>query len=873
MAGTLIVYQGLRGTEVTFRRTRGYRPDVSDILVPMDEFLGRFTLVPPRPPVWAASDPSIPDLEAIRGAGGIPAVPERVSLEAAGTLCMAEVQDRDWQVIVHPLYVQRVDEVKRADSGLRSMVRIRLVDERVFWRERGFLRRWSYNRPRARGGLAKDSLKPDGGTYSLDEVALDVTNALPRSPRLVYWPASWTSVKGHMHFTRHAPAHVALAELQRIGRSEEPCLRLDGTLAFHIAGDGMVGFAPSGKGPNAEKIPPETIVSLNGTGRRLTLEPTYDPDYVVVVGGITIRTEAIDDWEPVLVLPDDGAGGPPRRVVPLNDETLARYTGGKVTMKTLSALVLMPRMFQNVPGLSEVWIELLREQAWRLWRLPKAVKAKAKDDLSEDDEPGENAHLLPLLARAEDVGGRRMPVTVETYRFATQHLKFFSSTSILATNAQATMARVKETVAKTSLASVKQNPFDQQAWNFATNAYLTPSKLLQDIAGSLPENVPTETLNGYITTLRQLEQVTQAGYGPAASAYEAAMAEEAKGLDELDGGARSEALAIAKKAVQLEKDIRERSSATGSLGSGPAAQVARAALFYDNVSVIFRSPEGELLREAFKTEVQADLRAASLKQTDAVFKRVRTGTGTAGAVKASTIGFLRNRPDRTPDRGARVFSAELGIVQVSELPGWVLPDGTPSEDSTGTFTPKPVRVLFGATRRPATDRSLVDGKSIVRGTLPANLLTSSEGDGQTYFVMAFRRGPDGLPIKIELAEVPVGDGMPIPREDLVELVPLPPHVGNRGELETDAIAAATSAFVRPAQVRAEDITMARPVPVNVDGVVAAVETKSRPGGNGFLTTITTGGASAPDPNPFRTKDRPPRMQQRGDDAAREGLSA
>lgn len=872
MAGTLVVYQGLRGREVTFRRTRGYRPDVSDILVPMEEFLSRFTLVPPKPPVWAASDPSIPDLEAIRREGGVvPAVAERSSLEASGTLCMAEVQDRDWQVIVHPLYVQRVDEVKRADSGLRSMVRIRLVDERAFWRERGFVRRWSYNRPRARGGLAKDSLKPDGGTYSLDEVAQDVTNALPRSPRLVYWPPAWTAMKGHVHFSRHAPAWVALAELQRIGRAEEPCLRLDGTLAFHAAGDGKVAYAPAGKGANVEELPPSLVASLEGTGRRVTFEPAYDPDYVVVVGGVTIRTEAIDDWEPVLVLPDDGGGGPPRRVVPLNDETLARYTGGKVTMKTLSALVLMPRMFQNVPGLSETWIELLREQAWRMWRLPKAVKQKAKDDTSEDDEPGENAHLLPLLARAEESGGRRMPVTVETYRFATQHLKFFSSTSAVATNAQATMARIKDEVARTSIAAVRQNPFDQQAWNFATNAYLTPSKLLQDVAGSLPENVPTETLNGYITTLRQLEQVREAGFGGSAQAFEAAMAEEAKGLDELDGGARTEALAIARKAVQLEKDIRARSSARD--GAGPAGQVGNAAVGRDNVSVVFRSPEGELLRQAFKESIAADLRAASLKQTDEVFKRVRTGTGTAGAIKPSTIGFLRNRPDRTPDRGARVFSAELGIVQTSELPGWVLPDGTPSEDSTGTFTPKPVRVLFGATRRPPTDRSVLDGKSQLRGILPANLLTSAEGDGQTYFVMAFRRGPDGLPIKIELTEVPVGDGMPIPREDLVELVPLPPKAGNRGDLETDAIAAATTAFIRPEQVRVEELTVARPFPVNVDGVVAGVEIRSRPGGNGFLTVITTGGASAPDPNPFRTKERPARMQKRGDDAAREGLSS
>mgnify|MGYP001565482610 CR=1 FL=1 len=107
------------------------------------------------------------------------------------------------------------------------------------------------------------------------------------------------------------------------------------------------------------------------------------------------------------------------------------------------------------------------------------------------------------------------------------------------------------------------------------------------------------------------------------------------------------------------------------------------------------------------------------------------------------------------------------------------------------------------------------------------------------------------------------------RPDLVELVPLEGG-NNKGALDETARAVAEGVFGRPDRVEAAKYSVARPWPVNTDGVVAGVEIAMRPNGKGFVTTIHVG-SDAPAIKPLdRTRVRV-RRGAASDGAAREGL--
>jgi hypothetical protein len=266
----------------------------------------------------------------------------------------------------------------------------------------------------------------------------------------------------------------------------------------------------------------------------------------------------------------------------------------------------------------------------------------------------------------------------------------------------------------------------------------------------------------------------------------------------------------------------------------------------------------------------------------------------AGLEPGDPIVFIRNRPERRRDPKATVFSEELGIVQTGSLPGRVVnakgAEAIPAEDSSAYFVPGPVRVLFGATRRPRTDQALTDDVTVSRNEAPGNKLNDN-GDAQTYFTRAFQRAEDetGTPVIVPLSMIPVGEGQAVSRPDLVELIPLQQEVedtlaggvkrkrlagqtGNKAVLESDAILAAQAIFSRPKRVSTQRATVSRPLSVNCDGVVDSVEVRMNPGGIGFTTVILTGGEATRDPNPFRTRARPARMTRKGDDADREGIT-
>ena len=190
---------------------------------------------------------------------------------------------------------------------------------------------------------------------------------------------------------------------------------------------------------------------------------------------------------------------------------------------------------------------------------------------------------------------------------------------------------------------------------------------------------------------------------------------------------------------------------------------------------------------------------------------------------------------------------------------------------SGTFVPKSPLVSFGAVLRPKVDRGLarpVTGGPQERG---ASVIPAALTDQESYYTASFRRAAPGQAAPVALSDVPPGEGVAVSRPDLVELVPLE-GAGNRGALDETAQTIAEALFKRPERVEAAKYSVARPWPVNCDGVVSGVEIALRPNGKGFVTTIHTGAASEVlDPLGRGTRPRVPRGQP-SDAAAREGLS-
>lgn len=884
MAGTLATYQGIECADVTFRRTRGFGPDVSEAVFLLSSFPDGFDFRVPQPGAVVGPIPVVePDLEALRSGRprarvqtGSGALAGRKSLDFAGALVLAEVDadGQEFKVVVSPLFVVAIDRVKQAEGGGPALVRVSLADERVLWAGRGFLRRWSYNRVRGDGTVAADSVKPGGAPYTLAEVAGHVVAELPRAPRLAATPEAWALRKGAVEFAPLSPAVSALGEVVRLGSVEDPVLRLDGTVALYKAGEGSIGYARDGRGDNAAELPADLLVSLEGRGQGATLEEDYPPDYVVVRGGQRITTVAMDDADPVLVLED------PLRVLPLTDETVRRLTEGRWGLEGLARFVMVPRAYQSATGIREEVAQLFREQAWRYWRVRGVVvETRAKDEQGRElpgvfDSPGPSAHMLPMLPRAETVGGRRQAVTVETYRFATEHRALRGERELdQIANARRQRQEALEEAQRSATAAGKGALGVPPPEAF--DAPLTPAELLGNLR---PAGVSMEDFATAVARERLAAAMDEVNPS-AAARYRAALQQENAALDAINGTARAEVQEIARKALEQEKaarDLVSRFNVTQDLTETTA-------------SVLNETVEGQQIRERFSESIREALRRIKAKQ-DAADQRAKDakffGTTTRDLLEPQAVQYVRNLEERKVDQGARVVSEELGIVKVSALPGWISPNGAPAQDAC-TFVPKPVRIIFGTVARPRTDvaaggasQGAAPGTGGTLTRTPPQQQTQAQGgtqaatpsgDEESWYVAAFMRLGDGAASQIPLDAVPPGEGLVIPRPDMVELVPLD-GAGNKGELDKAAAGIASEQFVRPARVPVRRLTVARPWPVQCDGVVASVEIRMRPNGCGFLTAVGTGGKTAPDPNPLRSKTRPPKQRDVLDGPTREGLA-
>ena len=871
MSGTIATYQGYPCRDVRFRRTRGWRADTTTVVAFAADFPGGFEFATPRPGDLLRRWTEVrTDLRAIRGEPMAPRpapLPRR--FEFAGALIMAEVDrlGNEYAVVVDPLYCVSVETVRRNQDGTVAVVVVRLVDARYFYGQ-GFIRRWSFNRTNADGERAADSVKDDGQPFTLGEIAKDVAHALFGAPALARYPAAWDQAHPTLELPRFSPAASALAKLAQDHGAGELCLCLDGSVALYSPAEGRVGFAPGGKGPgNAQDLPANLFLDLKGTGQSRGTEATYPPDFCLVVGGLRVASVRMDDLDPVLVI--DGLP------VSLKEETVRKLTGGKFGLAWLNEFVLAPQAYQNEVDLDPRVVQLLREQAYRLWRIPgveveqpfqeapappgaeprpqslfTAAPLPSFDQVvaglrrETSGQPsitrGPNAHLLPLLDRAETVGGRRLPVWVDAFRFASVHREMGGTKEASdAAAARRELEALREDIRQRARRTRKPDPFDGVSWYFGFDSrYMSMPELTSLLHDLGLRHVTDEQLQRAVSDQRLLDRIREVD-GELGQRYEQGL----RKLYELAGQAGGPGTTIfdlAREIVAFERDVAEARDAFETPGEEAREQAGR-----------------------LRDKIQDELRALDRQVEE---ERLRTRVGGRRTATPHTAVFVRNLP-RQLDADARVSSAELGIVQTSDLSGHVAEEGVPVAEAT-TFVPKSPLVTFGAVLRPRVDanrkRTVTgQGSSSSETKIPAVL-----SDTESYYTAAFARVEQGPPRSISLEAIPAGEGVPVERPDLVELVPLE-GPSNRPTLDQTALTIAAGLFGRPDKIESAKYSVARPWPVNCDGVVAGVEIAMRPNGKGFVTTVVVG-SEAPILKPFVGSTRV-RAKPAADGAAREGL--
>ena len=864
---TVAAFQGWICSHVEVNRTRGFEASLSTVEFHADQFPSGFAFETPEPsdpdPKLDASSEALVRtvLQGTRSRDGTVGVrPNPGRLLWQGTLVLGETEQATGDpivVVIGPLYVVKIDSVRSADDGSVSRLRVTLADVRFLF-DRGAMDRWSFNRLRGDGTTARDSLQPDGNPWTVRLIADRVVRSVYGAQVLGRTPATWDAGAGPVEFPPFPAGLEALAQLVKDRNVEPPCLEWGGAISFYEPGEGRVGYAPIGTGPNTLDLPPDHVLSLRGSGRGYTIQPGYPPDYVRVVGGERVQTVAVDDCSFVLHLPTG--------IVPLTDERVQALTKGILTLGTLAVWILGPRTHQGIPGVPREVSELLAAQAWRLVRVARVtVPGTAAGPLGSTEEAGEEpgpyAHLLPLQERAETVGGRRLPVTAETYTYAPAHFAYQD------TPEAEVRYRTIRALAELRLQIVATSP-QGDPWRKRTSLasrVSPPPDAMVGLFGEANRFTSADDLARGLSQARLLYEIGQVN-AKQASDYESLLTklEEAGGRTEW-----ADVLAMGKAVEEFER----KQYARVGLFSGP-------------------SSNQDALRDASASDVATLKAVLQQKIKDIEAKRfdraTREGNDVANqtGTKRRTAVLHENLP-RSTDAAAVVYDAALGIVKLSRLPGW-LENPAVADPAASKFVPKPVRLIFGSTVRPRTDVPL--------GSPPPAPLTGSNGGGKTrvplipatdqatWFTRTYRRGGN-LPILVpdkDLDEGAQGQNAAARRirqrivtlryPRLVELIPLEITVeGNVAALDRSAFDAAAAAMRRLVVVEDSRLVLARPWLVQCDGVVAGVRIVMRQDGKGFETHVVTGNRSV-ELEPFRTRERPRTVRRDRDDGARrEGL--
>jgi hypothetical protein len=827
---------------VRFRRTRGTSADVSQVTLPVS---GGFTWRAPErkdyiEPIGA--EPAPPAVAAVLAPtfGGATAgaieLPE--FLEWSGDLVLGE--DASQLLVVPGLFITKVQR-ERIDTPTGEpldVVKLTLADQRLFW-ARGAVSRHSYNVIRADGTVRKDTLRgtvaPAEGAapaqagapdepVPLSEIAADVVKSLPFQPSLGRVPAEWLSDRREVKFRPHELAARAAVQLGTLGEAVEPCLDLDGRVSFYRPGEGAIGWAADGSGPNVNPIPGEET-----TGAGFDREALFPEQWLLVVGEERVASVALDDAEPVLWV--NGSA------VLLSEEAVRELTGGRYGLDWLRKVVVLPGIDHGADGVPAEVVDLLAKQAWRFYRVRGLEKIEAG---KYTGEPGPNAHLLPLLDRAELDGARRRGVTIEAYKWETRHERAATQQTDKLSAANQALATITRRLRDLSN-EIGANPLDDGNPRVARDginvAGLTAGQML---GGLLPfdqkDLIDTEQVDRYLKVLRRVELLKEQGRDAFAEEYLSAYRDKVAAINENDPGA-SENFALAQQLAKFEK---ENAEALNFLVTGDEQALAQ-------------------LREVYGPQIDRAARDAAAKIAAAKESAAADAAAREAGFdprKSHEIVYLSNLP-REIDAGARVVSRELGVVRTSGLAGWVA-DQAVGHPAQTEFVPRAVRVTFGATLRPRID--VAPGQVLDRVTTGGLAERAASGGGQdvvpadvlseaaSVYRSAWLRTAQGRVEPVALEDVPLHMAS-VARKRWRELIPLPPGVSNRAKLDGDARKLALSLSKRPERLESRTVEAAGPWAVQCDGVVAGVSIvmeQNRGVPCGFTTVVDVGGEGTVD---------------------------
>lgn len=889
MSGALAIFQGWVCSSVRLSRARGFGASISSVEFHVYGYPGTVQ-------IQESEEVDPINVEAFRArllqgrtiSGTGDALPQPGVLRRAGELVLLEVDraGKVYQLRVRPLYVVRVETVRRANRGQVSRVRVTLADARLTW-DRGGMSRWSWNRYRADGSLAYDSLRA-GSPWTLTEIAEQMVDALHGDAKLGHAPQRFAAPAGPINLSPYPAAVEALGELVRGQRLAEPCLAWDGSVGLWDPGEGLVAAAgtgadgfPSGA-ENVTPLPAELVLHKGGTGKGHTVELSHPPEVAIVVAGPRVATCAVDDWEPCLFVQG--------RILPLTEDgrgeaTVRKLTNGRFGLDWLKFWILGPKSHQDTPGLGRELADLFASQAWRLYRLP-GVEVPLTPG-AEDTEVGPNAHLLPLLERAETNAGRRIPVTVETYSYSpvTHELRGEGAAEDAARAARRALATLKRQIrraagvaadqearpgdvellsgalllgSRTAAAARTRDPFDgaevivENPLRPAGGSRLTPGTI-RDLLRDAEDLFTTEDVAGAVATARLLDRITEATDAGYANLYKQALDQ----LYKAEGRGRDSLLEAAREVLALEKRLLERANST------------------ESVEERLQESSGE--REAIRASLRNRLLALRREREEERL-RSRLSGGAPQPARARTPQLTHVNRDRSVDAGAVVLDPDLGLIRTSRLAGWLHEPAVPVAHAT-FFVPKAVRVLFGATLRPKVSRPITQQPPRAPGSGGGdNYVPEALSDEESWFTAWYRR-ESGQVSHLDPSTLPADDreklraiAVTLHHPELgAELVPLAGG-SNADVLRLGAEPFARQVLLQPGKVEEARLTLARPWAVNCDGVVSGVEITMREGARGFETLVVTG-FRAPEIQ-GGTRERPrARHQALPDSAAREGNRA
>lgn len=884
--GTLAAYQGFPVLEATLRRSTGVEPDGCTVTMALSAFPEGFDFsTPPRGKLGDPGDPAgaVPSVDVIRG-GRADVPPERKSFHAMGTFVAAEAVDAEaWSVVLPGLYVHSIEVTKRSPRGA-SIVTLALSDVRSLWGY-GYLPRWTFNKLKGDGTHHEDTLD-DGKPWTLArmlEVAI-VPNLLGR-PRLAHVPEKWKNVIVSFDFGGPIPTVEAVRQIidHFKGRIS---LHWDRSVGFYRDGEGKVGHSPGNDPSNAAALPD----AKTADGDVLTREYGYPPEFVIVTGGPRVQTVALDCCDPVLViegiiwhlaaglhylLHGDPRDGISREITdlrarmarfqregrahdPANDRLLAGLEAKLAElnakdpqeatpeeMAEIRRFVLKPSSVQGTYAYTDRAMQILREQAFRLWRIPGA-ETWAR-------------HLLPLRARAEtDRAGHSLPVTVETFRWRirqTSIRKKPRGSGVTTEGAPETQEERDLRQAESELARIRRliqsvsgnATFDLDAgfeafglgvFNELPNAFGLAERGA-GIGG-------TEGAQGFADELRRarLADLEQEGLGQEyLDALQRVHSAEAKlnaGEDRLStsdldlaiareglafaeelagaGGERDAALRRDSSHLQRMKElIRERAERIRKFNAGGRGEDAAAQEVFDLMDKRDKLPEGSPEREDLDRQI-----AEKAKER-----------GVQG--RLASVTHLVNEP-RKADLQAEVFDEDNGIVRTPEPTGWVRNVEVPTAADTELLPHEdtPVRVIFGTHLRPEIPGTRVPTGGKCEHVLPERITDEAES---VYYAAFQRVGRDVRPV--ERKDAPPDETLAKEERDLVERIPLRGET-NRKQLDERARQIALEHVQEREVVEGARYTFLRPWRANPNGRVPAVELRLRAGVRGWETTVIVG---------------------------------